>query len=79
MTTTAHAFDLLIRAGRIFCADTGLDGPGAVAVQGDRIVASGPDVSGTAVLTLDYPDALLLPGLVDIHAHPASRIAGAEG
>ena len=28
-------------------------------------------MSGTAVLTLDYPDALLLPGLVDIHAHPA--------
>ena len=34
-------YDLLIRAGRLFCAATGLDGPGAVAVRGDRIVAAG--------------------------------------
>ena len=62
--------DLIIRAGRVFCADTGLDGPGAVAVRGDRIVASGPDVSGPAKQTLDFPDGTLLPGLVDLHAHP---------
>ncbi len=71
MTKSADAYDLLISAGRVFCAETGLDGPGAVAVRGDRIVASGTDVSGTASRTLDYPDAMLLPGLVDIHAHPA--------
>ena len=71
MSETADAYDLLIRAGRVFCADTGLDGPGVVAVRGDRIVAAGPDVNGTSRLTLDYPDALLLPGLVDVHAHPA--------
>jgi dihydroorotase len=63
--------DLLIRAGRVFCADTGLDRPGSVAVRGDRIVAAGPDVSVQATRTLDFPDALLLPGLVDLHAHPA--------
>ncbi|MCY3767569.1 MAG: amidohydrolase family protein [Gemmatimonadetes bacterium] len=71
MTTSADMYDLLITAGRVFCADTGLDGPGAVAARGDRIVAAGPDVKGTAGLNLDYPDALLLPGLVDMHAHPA--------
>ena len=72
MSTPPDAkYDLLITAGRVFCAETGLDGPGAVAVRGDRIVASGTDVSGTASRTLDCPDALLLPGLVDIHAHPA--------
>lgn len=71
MSETAEDYDLLISAGRVFCADTGLDGPGAVAVRGDRIVAAGPDVKGTAGLTLEYPDDLLLPGLVDIHAHPA--------
>ena len=71
MSTTTDAFDLLITAGRVFCAETGLDGPGAVAVRGDRIVASGPGVSGAASRTLDFPDALLLPGLVDMHAHPS--------
>ena len=63
-------YDLLIRAGRLFCAATGLDGPGAVAVRGDWIVAAGPDVAGTAQETLDFPDDLLLPGLVDLHTHP---------
>ena len=63
--------DLVITAGRVFCADTGLDGPGGVAIKDGRITASGPDVSGPAGKTLDYPDATILPGLVDLHAHPA--------
>ena len=63
--------DLVITAGRVFCADTGLDGPGGVAIKDGRITASGPDVSGPAIETLDYPDAIVLPGLVDLHAHPA--------
>lgn len=64
-------YDLLISAGRVLCAATGLDSPGAVAVRGDRIAAAGPAVRGTARTRLDFPDGLLLPGLVDLHAHPA--------
>ena len=71
MAHSVRSHDLLITAGRVFCADTGLDGPGAVAIRGDRIVASGPDVSGPAERILEFPDGLLLPGLVDMHAHPA--------
>ena len=71
MTAPARDYDLLIRAGRLFCAATGRDGPGAVAVRGDRIVAVGTDVAGAARETLDFPDDLLLPGLVDLHTHPA--------
>ena len=63
--------DLIISAGRVFCADTGLDGPGAVALRGGRITAAGPDVTGQAGETLEFPDCLLLPGLVDLHTHPA--------
>ena len=62
-------FDLIVKAGRLFCADTGLDGPGAVAITDGRIVASGPNVSGPAHETPDSPDCLLLPGLVDMHVH----------
>ena len=43
---TKQTYDLLVRAPRLFCADSGLDGPGAVAIRGDRIVASGPGVEG---------------------------------
>ena len=64
-------YDLAVRAGRVFCAETGLDGPGMVAIRGDRIVASGPEVLGEAHETVEFPDAVLVPGLVDLHAHPA--------
>lgn len=61
--------DLLIEAGRVVCPATGLDGPGAVAVRGDRIVAVGETVEAQRVLR--FPEGILLPGLVDLHAHPA--------
>jgi len=64
-------YDLLIRARRIVCTQTALDGPGAVAIRGDRIVAAGAQVGGAARQSLDFSEALLLPGLVDLHAHPA--------
>ncbi len=68
---SAFEFDLLIRAGRVFCAETGLDGPGAVAVKDGRMAAAGPGVEGSAAMAFDFPEALALPGLVDLHAHPA--------
>ena len=43
---TACDYDLIIRAGRLFCAATGQDGPGAVAVRDDRIAAAGPGRCG---------------------------------
>ncbi len=64
-------YDLLIRAGRVVCPATGLDAAGTVAVRGDRIVAVGPAVNGDGRQVLDYPDAVCLPGLIDLHAHPA--------
>ena len=67
---SVHQYDLLLNAGRVFCSASGLDGPGALAVRGDRIVAAGPGVGGPAREILDFPDAMLLPGLVDLHAHP---------
>lgn len=63
--------DLLIRAGRIVCPASGWDAAGSVAVRGDRIVAAGPDTHGPARESRDFPDAVLLPGLIDLHAHPA--------
>lgn len=66
-----NKFDLIVRAGRVVCPANGIDDPGAVAVSGDRIAAVGPDVGDTAHEVLDFPDSLMLPGLVDLHAHPA--------
>ena len=63
--------DLIVKAGRVFCRETGLDGTGMVAIDGDRIAASGPSVTGDAEQTLEFPHDLLVPGFVDMHAHPA--------
>ena len=71
MRKSPNQFDLIVRAGRVVCPANGIDEPGAVAVFGDRITAVGPDVGGTAREVLDFPDSLLLPGLADLHAHPA--------
>ena len=41
-----------------------------MAVRAGRIAGVGPDLRGPSLQTRDYPGGLLLPGLVDLHAHP---------
>jgi dihydroorotase len=42
-----------------------------VAVRDGRIVAAGERIDGDGRQTFEFPDGLLLPGLIDLHAHPA--------
>jgi dihydroorotase len=70
--TAPTAADLVISAGRVIDPVTGSDAPGWVSVVDGRISGVGglkdrPPPSGKR---LDYPDGILLPGLVDLHAHP---------
>lgn len=71
--TNTQVYDLLVSAGRVVCPATGFDGPGTVAVRGDRIVAVGDQIDGSAREVWDFADSMLLPGLVDMHAHPAQE------
>ena len=67
--------DLLITAPRLVCPATGLDGPGVIGVRDGVIefVEAGPSrpdlPAAHKVLAVD--DGVLLPGLADLHAHPA--------
>lgn len=64
----------IIRAGRVVCSLKGIDAPGQVVVRDSKIVAVeiGMDLSAAeADELLDFPDGVLLPGLIDLHAHPA--------
>ncbi|MDA1015900.1 MAG: hypothetical protein O3A00_15770 [Planctomycetota bacterium] len=74
-----------VRAGRIVCPASGWDGPGSVSIRGDRIQSIAldghrPQVANDDVghspsvdePTYDFPDGILLPGLIDLHAHPAN-------
>ena len=64
-------FDLLIQAGRVVCPRTGRDAAGSVGISDGRIAAIDPPEDSAADQALAFPDAVLLPGLVDLHAHPA--------
>lgn len=65
--------DLLLRAARVVDRAAGLDGPGIVAISGDRIVHAGPEAAFAARRILDLGDVVLLPGLIDLHGHPDRR------
>ncbi|MBI4476492.1 MAG: amidohydrolase [Acidobacteria bacterium] len=68
---------LLIRDGLVVTMDTPrtVVNPGAVAVQGDRIVAVGPvdaiTRAYTAADTIDAADQVVMPGLINTHTHAA--------
>ncbi len=74
---SATMFDLVVQAGRVIDPSRSLDGQGWVGIRGDRIettIIDGDDGrpwNPSASATLDFPDGVLLPGLVDMHAHPA--------
>lgn len=65
----AEPCDLLIRAGRLISPS--FNGPGAIAVRGDRIVEIGHAIQGPARQAFEFPTGIALPGLIDLHAHPA--------
>ncbi len=63
------AWSLLIKNGTV------VDGSGApgvaadVAIEGDRIAAMGPDLSGAAARLIDATGLMVAPGFIDIHSH----------
>ena len=72
--------DLRVSASRVVLPSGELLLPGTIAITGDRITAVGSSIDIEAQQTRDFPDAILLPGIVDLHAHPAtgSRTIGID-
>lgn len=69
-----HEYDIAVRAGRVVCPASKFDSPGTVLIDGDRIVSvltSDAD-QFNAKQVFEFPDGVVLPGLVDLHAHPAN-------
>ena len=61
--------DYIIRGGRLFDPDQQIDFVGDIAVKSGKIIEIGPEISKDAGHVLDASGCLVLPGLIDIHAH----------
>jgi imidazolonepropionase-like amidohydrolase len=58
---------LLLRPRAVFDGETVTGG--RVLVENGRITAVGPDVEAEDAIRVDLPEAMLLPGLIDLHTH----------
>src|SRR4051812_7786135 len=73
-------YDLLLKGGRVICPASNIDGIRDVAIRGGRIAAVATDVIPTSAKeVLDARGCLVLPGLIDPHAHCYKSVTGRFG
>ena len=78
MTETAVPYDLILKGGRVIDPATSTDGILDVAVSGGKIAAVGDALLGAAE-TIDVAGKLVLPGMIDTHAHVFQYVSGRFG
>jgi dihydroorotase len=75
-----HGFDLVLRGGRVIDPAQGIDAVLDVAVTDGRIAAVGPRLAGSGSDTsIDVRGGLVLPGMIDTHAHVFRHVTGRFG
>ncbi len=63
-------YDLLLRGGHVICPASGLNGVMDVAIRDGKIAAVQTDIlPASAKEVLDVRGRLVLPGMIDTHAH----------
>ena len=73
-------YDIVVHGGRVVDPARDLDGRYDVAVKDGRIAAVAPDIPrGTSAKAIDASGKLVLPGLVDTHAHVYQFVTGRFG
>jgi dihydroorotase len=72
-------YDVVLKGGRVIDPAQGIDGIFDVAVRDGRIVAVAKSVPGPALEAIDVRDKLVLPGLIDTHAHVYRYVSGRFG
>jgi len=74
------SFDLLLRGGRVICPASGIDGIRDVAIRNGKIAAVQSDILPTSAReVIDVTGKLVLPGLIDTHAHVYQYVSGRFG
>jgi dihydroorotase len=69
-TSVTASFDTLLRGGRVIDPAAGIDGIKDVAIRNGKIAAVQSDILPTSAKeVVDVSGKLVLPGLIDTHAH----------
>ncbi|MBR0664313.1 amidohydrolase/deacetylase family metallohydrolase [Roseomonas hellenica] len=77
--TEAGPYDIVLRGGRVIDPSQGIDGIADVAVREGRIAAVGAALPGPAREVVDASGRLVLPGMIDTHAHVYRYVTGRFG
>ena len=77
--TQAGPYDTVLRGGRVIDPSQGLDQLADIAVKDGRIVALAADLPGPARQVIDVSGRLVLPGMIDTHAHVYRYVTGRFG
>jgi dihydroorotase len=73
-------YDVLLRGGRVIDPGQNLDGAYDVAIREGRVAAVLPSIApSSAKETVDVSGKLVLPGLIDTHAHVFQYVTGRFG
>lgn len=73
-------FDLLLRGGHVICPASGVNGIVDIGIRGGRIATVQPDIlPSSAKEVIDVRGKLVLPGLIDTHAHVYQYVTGRFG
>jgi dihydroorotase len=73
-------YDLILKGGRVIDPANGLDGVRDLAVNEGRIAEIAAEIPhGAAAETVDVGGRLVLPGLIDTHAHVYEYVSGRFG
>ena len=77
---TGSRYDTLLRGGRVICPASDIDGVMDVAVRDGKIAAVQSDILPSAAKeVVDVSGKLVLPGLIDTHAHVYQYVTGRFG
>jgi dihydroorotase len=72
-------FDLVLKGGRVIDPAADRDAVTDIAVKSGRIVAIGRDLPAAAAQIIDVTGKIVLPGMIDSHAHVYEHVTGKFG
>ncbi len=72
----AQSYDMIIRGGRVIDPSVHLDAVADVAISNGLIAAVQPDIPSQTIDEIDASGRIIVPGLLDIHAHYARDANG---